>query len=170
MIEKIIHTEANTLVVIAGARQSVQVVCAIRQKGFKGRIFGGPCMGRRNFLEQAANAAEEVVFPLLYKQSKESKRFDEKYTARFGKQPDYTAAHTYDAVNLLIEAIRKAGLNRPRIHDAVRALSPRQGITGKIQWDPLGSNERSVNLGTIRNGRVLLLSHEKSSDSPRSGH
>ena len=165
LVEKIVHAKAHTLVVIAAARQSAQIISAIRQKGFNGLIFGGPCMGRRSFLEQAANAAEGVVFPLLYTHSKGSDSFDKKFTARFGKRPDFLAAHTYDAVNLLVAAIRKAGLNRPRIHDAVRSLSPWQGITGKIQWDPLGSNSRLVHLGTVRNGRVRALSQEKSSDS-----
>ncbi|MHC4205138.1 MAG: ABC transporter substrate-binding protein [Planctomycetota bacterium] len=165
LVEKIIHAEAHTLVLIAGARHSARIVSAVRQKGFKGIIFGGPCMGRRNFLEQAANTAEGVIFPLLYTQSKESKSFDEKYTARFGKRPDYPAAHTYDAVNLLIAAIRKAGLNRARIHDAVRSLSPWQGITGEIKWDPLGSNSRKAQLGTVRNGRVQMLSQKKASVS-----
>ena len=165
LVEKIVHAKAHTLVVIAAARQSAQIISAIRQKGFNGLIFGGPCMGRRSFLEQAANAAEGVVFPLLYTHSKGSDSFDKKFTARFGKRPDFLAAHTYDAVNLLVAAIRKAGLNRPRIHDAVRSLSPWQGITGKIQWDPLGSNSRLVHLGTVRNGRVRSLSQEKSSDS-----
>ena len=119
-------------------------------------------MGRRGFIEEAGKAAEGVVFPLLYAGSTRSKTplpdgqgFEEKFTMRFGKQPDYLAAHTYDAVNLLVAAIRKAGLNRVRICDAVREISPWQGVTGSIQWDGLGSNCRRVALGTIRNGRVL---------------
>ena len=165
LVEEIVHTRVHALVLIAAAPQSARIISAVRQKGFKGFVFGGPCMGKRSFLEQAAEAAEGAVFPLLYTHGKESESFDEKFTARFGKQPDYLAAHTYDAVNLLVAAIRKAGLNRARIHDAVRSLSPWQGVTGEIRWDPLGSNSRLVHLGTIRNGRVQALLLEKSSDS-----
>jgi len=167
LVEKIVDFEAHTLVVIAAATDSAQIVSAVRQKGFNGRIFGGPCMGQRSFVEQAGEAANGTIFPLLYTQGKESKSFEEKYTSRFGKRPDYLAAHTFDAVNLLIAAIHKAGLNRPHIHDAVRSLSPWQGITGKIQWDSLGSNSRSVSLGTVRNGRVQTLSKERIPHSPR---
>jgi ABC-type branched-subunit amino acid transport system substrate-binding protein len=169
LVEEIVHSHAQVLVVIAAARQSAQIISAVRQKGFDGFIFGSPCMGRRSFIEQAGDVAEGVVFPLLYKLGKESDSFNKEFTARFGKQPDYLAAHTYDAVNLLVAAIRKAGLNRARIHDAVRACSPWQGVTGKINWDPLGSNSRLVHLGTIRNGRVQKLSQEKSPDSLRPG-
>ena len=88
---------------------------------------------------------------------------EEKFNCRFGHYPDYLAAHTYDAVNFLIAAIRKTGLNRARISDQIRELSPWYGVTGKILWDSLGSNSRPVELGTIRNDRVELLSKTKSS-------
>jgi len=165
LVEKILHAEAQNLVLIAAAQESAKLIRAVREKGFKGHIFGGPDMGRRSFLEQADTAAEGVVFPLLYTPGERSESFEEKFIRRFGESPDYLAAHTYDAMNLLIAATHKAGLNRARICDAVRAMSGFQGVTGQIQWDPLGSNCRSVNLGTIRKGRVRTLSQKK---SPRS--
>ena len=169
LVEEIIRRGPNALVLIAADTQSAQIISAVRQKDFKGLIFGGPCMGRRNFIEQAGSMVEGVVFPLLYEHGKESKSFDEKFTTRYGKQPDYLAAHTYDAVNLLVAAIRKAGLNRALIRDAVRSLSPWQGVTGQIRWDPLGSNTRSVSLGTIRSGVVQKLSQKISAGSLGSG-
>ena len=169
LVEKIVHAKAHTLVLITAAPESAQIISAVRQKGFNGFVFGGPCMGRRSFLEQAANAAEGVVFPLLYTQSKESDSFDKKFTIRFGKQPDYLAAHTYDTVNILIAAIRKAGLNRARIRDAVSELSPWNGVTGTIKWDSLGGNNRAVRLGTVRDGRVIFASgpHDLDESMPR---
>jgi len=162
LVEKIVRANAHALVLIAGARESAQIICAVREKDFTGLIFGGPCMGRRSFLEQAGMAANDVVFPLLYTPGESSNNFEEKFASRFGNRPDYLAAHTYDAVNLLIAAIRKAGLNRARICDEVRRLSPWQGVTGSIRWDSLGSNSRSIGLGTIRNGRVEPLSETNS--------
>jgi len=169
LVEKIAHTETHSLVVIAAAADSAQIVSTVRQKGFNGHIFGGPYMGKRTFIEQAGNAAEGIVFPLLYTHCKESKSFDEKYMTRFGKQPDYLAAHTYDAVNLLVAAIRKAGLNRALIRDAISELSAWKGVTGTIRWDPLGANNRVVNLGMIRNGRVISASmpHDPDGSKPR---
>jgi len=165
LVEEIVHAGAYALVLIASDTESAQIISDVRKKGFEGIIFGGPCMGRQRFIEQACDTAEGVIFPLLYAQGKESDSFEQKFTYRFGKRPDYLAAHTYDAVNLLIAAIRKAGLNRARINDEIRVLSPWHGITGEIRWDPLGSNSRTVEPGTVRNGRVRVLSQEKSSDS-----
>lgn len=158
LVEEIMHTGVHALVLIASEIESAQIISAVRKRGFKGIIYGGPCMGRHGFVEQAGEAAEGVVFPLLYKHDKKTDIFNKKFNACFGRHPDYLAAHTYDAVNLLIAAIRKAGLNRPRIHDQVRALSPWKGVTGQIRWDSLGSNSRLVSLGIIRDGSIQELS------------
>jgi branched-chain amino acid transport system substrate-binding protein len=72
--------------------------------------------------------------------------FQTKFLTRYGRYPDYTAAHAYDAANIVIEAIRTAGLNRPRIRDAVQAISPVHAVTGVIQWDAQGQNHRAVSL------------------------
>jgi len=157
LVSTIISTTPDVLVLIAGSQKSAQIVAAIREKGFTGPIFGGPSMGRKSFCEEAAKAAEGVIFPLLYWSlpAGTDDDFESKFTRRFGNKPDYTAAYTYDAVNLLIAAIRQAGLNRARIRDAVRNLSLYEGVTGSINWDGLGSNCRPVGLGTIKNGCIL---------------
>ena len=164
LVDKIAHTETHSLVVIADAADGAQIVSAVRRKGFDGIVFGGPCMGKRTFIEQAGDAAEGVVFPLLYTPGKESSSFEKEFTIRFGKKPDYPAAHTYDAVNLLIAAIHKTGLNRALIRDAVSELSPWNGVTGTIRWDPLGANNRPVSLGTVRNGHVISASKPRGHD------
>ena len=158
LAEKIVETKAHALILIAGAEQSAHLISTVRERNFAGLIFGGPWMGRRGFLEEADQVAEGVIFPSLYTPHKNSDSFEKKFTSRFGYRPDYLAAHTYDTVKLLIAAIRKAGLNRARIRDAVRELSPWAGVTGTIQWDTLGGNSRAVQLGTVRAGRVISAS------------
>jgi ABC-type branched-subunit amino acid transport system substrate-binding protein len=158
LVDKIVETKTHALVLIAGAEQSAHIISAVRERNFAGPVFGGPCMGRRGFLEEAGNVAEGVIFPSLYAPRKNSESFEKKFTSRFGYCPDYLAAHTYDTVNLLVAAIRKAGLNRAKIRDAVRELSPWAGVTGSVKWDTLGSNSRAVQLGAVRSGRVISVS------------
>jgi hypothetical protein len=76
--------------------------------------------------------------------------FQTNFLTHYGRYPDYTAAHAYDAANIVIAAIRQAGLNRPRIRDAVQAISPAHAITGMIEWDAQGQNHRVVSLRVFR--------------------
>ena len=81
-------------------------------------------------------------------------RFIERFTAEHHHPPDYTAALTYDATRLLIEAIRRAGPNRARIREALAQLSPWPGIAGPIHFDGTGQNTRTnLCMGTIRERR-----------------
>ena len=102
-----------------------------------------------------APSAEGVLFPLLYDPGSSPTPFQKQFEARYHVPPDYAAAHTFDGVNLLIAAIRRGGLNRARIGDALRGASPSTGVTGAITWDSLSSNPRPVPLGTYRAGRIV---------------
>ena len=157
LVARVLEPKAEAVILAAGARTSARLAAALRGGGFVGTIFGGPAMGRWRFLEEAGPAAEGVIFPLLYPPPGDPADFAQAFQARFGRPPDYAAAHAYDAVRLLLAAIGKAGLNRARIGDAVRDLSPWTGVTGAVTWDPLGSNTRAVRLGTIRQGAVRPL-------------
>jgi len=148
----------KAMVIIASMRDSVRLTACVREGGFEGIIFGGPCMGRRGFTEQAGNAAEGVIFPMLYTSSEKANGFNRQFFERFGREPDYLAAHTYDTVRMLIDAIGLAGLDRECIRDTIQRLSPWCGVTGTICWDTQGSNSRAVGLGTISKGRVQPLS------------
>jgi branched-chain amino acid transport system substrate-binding protein len=146
------------VVLIAGPHESAGFLVAMREAGLAAAVFGGPAMGRRLFVDAAGEAAEGVVFPMLWYPSSAGRRsatFAVQFRERFGMDPDYTAAHTYDGMTLLVAAIRKAGLNRARIRDALRMLSPFHGVTGRIAWDPTGHNNRPAQLGTISHRHIL---------------
>jgi ABC-type branched-subunit amino acid transport system substrate-binding protein len=143
--------------VVAGARPAARLVRALRAAGYAGPVYGGATLGRSAFREDAGDAAERAVLPLLVEPSPAWDAFVARFQKRFDRQADYAAGGGYDAVRLLVGAVRKVGPNRPRILDALRALSPWAGVTGTIRFDPLGRNERAVGLGTIRGGRLLQL-------------
>ena len=157
LLDKLIPVKAQALIIIAGAEDSSILISAVRENNFRGLIFGGPFFGRRRFLEKAGQTAEGVIFPLLYMPGERAEYFEKQFSKRFGKRPDYLAAHTYDTVNLLVYAIKKAGLDRAKIRDTVKELSSWNGVTGAFNWNAHGANTREVQLGTITNGRVVQL-------------
>jgi len=144
--------------VLASAANSATLVRALRQGGFAGSIFGGPQFGRHLFLVRAGEAAEGVIFPLLFDprgDGCEAEKFGRRFRERNGSQPDWAAAHTYDATRLLLESIRQSGLNRAAIRQAIVELTPWCGVTGIIEWGPTGQNRRPVtHYATIRGGRI----------------
>lgn len=161
LVEEVCSAGSDAVMIIADASTSAQLVRRVRAGGYSGRIWGGPWMGQQMFFTEAGGNAEGVVFPCAYAAAPESSAFEKEFTRRFGRSPDYLAAHTYDAVNLLVAAVRRSGLNRARIRDALRALSPWPGVSGTITWDSPGRNRRPVSLCTVKEGRVVPLVPEQ---------
>ena len=149
------------IALIAGPADAARFLVTLRTRGLAIPVFGDPRMGHRLFLETAGPGADGATFPLLWSPQDDDRtvEFTSCFTDRFGFEPDYTAAHTYDAMMLLITAVHKAGLNRARIRDAVRDLSSWSGVSGSITWDPPGHNHRAVCLGTVRNAQLILADH-----------
>jgi branched-chain amino acid transport system substrate-binding protein len=146
------------VVVIAGAADSASFLRALREAGVTACVFGGPGMARQQFVALAGQAAEGVRVPLLWSMATDQPAVEEfvaAFSRRAGVPPDYAAAYTYDAMNLLFAAIRQADLNRARIRDAIRSLSGFDGVTGPINWDPTGQNVAPVRLGVIRDGAIV---------------
>lgn len=141
----------RVVVVLAPSTLAARLVSAIRSSGCRATIVGGAPLGRSAFRRTAGDAAEGVVAPVL---AEPGAGFVRAYGERWHEPPDEAAAHGYDAVRLVAAAVRRAGLNRPLIRDAVRALSPWSGVSGTVAWSPLGRNERPVSLGTWKHGRL----------------
>jgi ABC-type branched-subunit amino acid transport system substrate-binding protein len=147
------RTGARAVLVLGGARDSARIVRALRGAGFRGTIVGGAPAGRRVFMEEAGPAAEGVLFPLLFDpKAPEAEAFSLAYSKRWGRAPDYLAAHAHDAVRLVVDAVRRAGPNRALIRDALVSLAPWRGAAGTVNWDPTGRCRRLVGLGVWRAG------------------
>jgi ABC-type branched-subunit amino acid transport system substrate-binding protein len=140
-------------VVIADARAGAKVVKALRAAGYADAIAGGPWFGRAAFLEAAEAAAEGVLFPWV---GAPDEGFARRFAARFRWEPDYAAACAFDSGRLAAAAVRKGGLNRARMRDALQQLSGYAGASGRIEWDEFGQNRRPPVLATIRSGRVTV--------------
>ena len=157
LASRAIEASADEVVVIADTKTSAQLVTALRESDFRGIIRCGPQAARRRFIEIAKTAAEGVVVPMPGGQptSDAFEEFRKQFSLRCGYEPDYAATQTYDAVSLLVAAIRRAGPNRTRIADAIRELSPYQGVAGTIHWDRVGANTRAAKLGVYRDGQLM---------------
>jgi branched-chain amino acid transport system substrate-binding protein len=137
----------QAVLVLAPAGQAGRLVATLRSSGFVGTILGGTSAAGTAFRLAAGAAAEGVLAPWSVEPGSRWEVFAAAYQQKWGALPDEPAADGYEAVRLIVAAIRSAGLNRARIRDAVRALAPWNGASGPVRWDALGRNHRTVGLG-----------------------
>lgn len=84
-------------------------------------------------------------------ESSAARRFVDVYRRAFGIDPDRTAAFVYDAVGLLLDALRRAGAPEPEaIRQALARTEDYPGATGSITFRDRGGDPRRKAVAVIR--------------------
>jgi branched-chain amino acid transport system substrate-binding protein len=89
--------------------------------------------------------------------------FERRFRERWGTAPDYFAAYAYDGARLTIDAIRQAGPNRIRIHDALYALATYDGVSGRMRFDPTLNNLAPLHVYRVSGGAFVPLERQVAS-------
>src|SRR5271165_137554 len=129
----------------------------MQELGMKQRVFGSHRTIGDELVKLAGPAAEgfEAVYP--YDPTRSDSRwldFNARFEARFREKPDHFASLAYDAMQVLLNAICRAGLNKGRIRDALTGIEKYQGVTGDMVFDPNCKNIAPLFLGTVHNGSI----------------
>ncbi|MFZ0394080.1 MAG: ABC transporter substrate-binding protein [Terracidiphilus sp.] len=151
------ESRVNAIVLWGDQPEAAGILKQMRAMGMKQRVFGAYRTLGDDLLAQAGPAAEgfEAVFP--YDPSRRDPRwlaFQQRYEARYAEKPEQFAALAYDAMNMLLDSICRAGLNRARIQDALDQVYRYEGVTGPMVFDPNNKNVSSMYLGTVHNGII----------------
>jgi branched-chain amino acid transport system substrate-binding protein len=150
-------SRADAIVLWADETQAALILKQMKALGMKQRVFGAYRTLGDTLLKEAGDAAEgfEAVFP--YDPTRNDPKwidFNKRFEARFNEKPEQFASLAYDAMNMLLDSICKAGLNRARIHDALANIEEYDGVTGHMIFDPNQKNVAPMYLGTVHNGAI----------------
>jgi len=158
-LENINRVSPDAILIWGNAKESALILKQIRALGMKQPIYGSDRMVSSEFLKIAGKDAEGIVTTCQYNPEANNlklKKFKVNYLKRFDQEPDVFAAHAYDGMNMLIEAIRKVGLNRVLIRDVLSDLKTFQGyngVTGKIIFDGSMNDIGDIFLAKVNNGK-----------------
>ena len=156
-LQVIKSSRADAIVLWADQPQAAEILKQMRAAGMKQRVFGAYRTLGPELLSEAGPAAEgfEAVFPYDPTRNNPSwLAFNQRFQARYHQQPEQFASLAYDAMNMLLDSICKAGLNRARIHDALANIEHYDGVTGPMVFDPNLKNVAPMFLGTVHNGVI----------------
>jgi branched-chain amino acid transport system substrate-binding protein len=158
-LQVIDDSRADSIVIWADAKYAGGILKQMRQLGMKQRMFGSFRTYGDDLFEIAGDAAEglEFVFPYDPNQDRPAwVAFQQRFAKRFeGRQPDAFASLAYDAMNVLLDSICRAGLNRGRIRDAFTSIEQYHGVTSDMVMDPNCKNISPLYLGTVKAGRKV---------------
>ncbi len=137
----------------------------LRAAGVAAPIIGGEGICSPIFAQLTGSDSDNVwcgeagdVDALNPTRTAERKRFDERYEARFKDKVIVYGPFAYDAVNLIVEAMRRSDSANPaRLIDAIRE-SNSEGVTGAISFDAAGDPKvPTTTLYRFQNGKRVFV-------------
>lgn len=161
-LERIRNAKPDAVVLWGNALEMGLILNRMRELGMDYPVFTSDRGVNPLFIETAGENAEGIVMTCQYNPKADNqalKIFQEKYLARFGIEPDVFATHAYDGMNITLEAIRKAGLNRTLIRDLLtdlRTFQNYQGITGEIIFDATWNDVGQIFMSEVKDGDFLF--------------
>ena len=156
-LQVIEDSRVDAIVLWTNVGPAAQILQQMQELGMKQRVFGSHRTIGDELIKQAGPAAEgfEAVFP--YDPTRTDARwqdFNSRYEVAFHEKPDHFAALAYDAMQILLNAICRAGLNRGRIRDALAGTVNYKGVTGEMVFDPNSKNITPMFLAHVHNGTI----------------
>jgi|SRR5271169_4125005 len=140
--------------------EAAEILKQMRALGMKQPVFGPSRLCYPQMLDTAGPAAEGLVTTAAIDPTRSDARwleFQDDYNAKFHEKPDAYAAYAYDGMNLLIAAVKKAGLNRGEIMDALRDHQgrPYEGVAGHAQFDYTLNNIAPITMARVEGGKFV---------------
>jgi len=156
-----IKTLAPEAVITYGdAIESAMILKQMRAMGMHQWFIGSDRMVTPGFLEVVGAGATRVIAGYPFDPTRDDPkylRFVEQFTKRYNEPPETYAAHAYDGITQLIEAIERGGLNRALILDELRAVKTWHGVTGEKTYDAICSNRSPAVLALAEEGRWVFV-------------
>ncbi|MEJ5273024.1 MAG: ABC transporter substrate-binding protein [Spirochaetota bacterium] len=129
-----------------------------RELGFNGPLVGGDGWDSPDLVKIGGTAVENGYFTNHF--SKDDPRpivqeFVKKYQAKFGKVPDALAALAYDAMYIMLDAIKRAGSTDPEKIKKALAETNINVVSGLVTFDKNRNPIKSAVIIAIKNGQQV---------------
>lgn len=125
--------------------------------GIKAKLLGGDGMQTPNFLKLAGDAAEGAMasIPGLPKEKMPGgKAFLDKFKARFNAEVELFAPMGYDAVFVIVDAMKRAGSTEPARILAEMPKTQINGVIGPIAFDEKGDlKDGPLTIYAVKSGK-----------------
>lgn len=157
-IDHVKQFNSDAVVVWGNPRETALVVKQMRAMGMNQPVIGWFRAIEPSLIQLGGKDVEGMVLVSPWDPTRSDpllKDFQARYRKRFGMEPDAFAAYAYDGMDILINSIRKAGLNRVKIADANLAIKSYHGVSGMMEFDGARNNVCPIYLAQVKNGKFV---------------
>jgi len=150
-------SRVDGIVLWTDAAAAGTILNEMRQMGMKQPVFGAARVVGDDLLRIAGQDAEglEVVYPFDPNRDDPAwAGFQKRFVGAYRAPVDMFSALAFDTMNILLQSICQAGLNKGLIRDALYSVEHYKGVTGEMIFDPNAKNIAPLYLGKVKDGKI----------------
>ncbi len=147
-LTKIIAAKPDFIFLPNNYNEVALIVKQAHDLGWKGPFMGSDAWGNSELMPLCGDDCKGLFFSTHYAAAGATgitKKFIDKYQAKYGYQPSDVAALTWDAARIVLQAIQASGKVegklkkvRMRLKESLSNITEFEGITGKMKFDDQG--------------------------------
>ena len=162
LAEKITESDADCIVLFCTTKASLELIRQIRKNNPKPQVFGPLSILNENELpaQELKLFDNNLSVPSGEWPEAENRKFRQEFQKKYGYEPGMTASYSYDAMRILIEAVRQAGKSDYELIQKSLKNIRFNGITGPVRFDDKGNRMGKFEVKKTRNGVPVTFKNE----------
>ena len=159
LVQEIVATAPGGVLLWLPPAPAGTLAAALRTAGYGGCLAGPSELDSPEFVAAAGAAATGVLIAEFRADAglrARADRFESQFRRKYDAKPDFSAAAAYDAAQVLIETLRRAG-NGAGYRQFPISLST-VSVTGILHFDDFGNRVDSLEVLSCQQGRFAPLS------------
>lgn len=161
LMSQVKERNPQAVVFIASAVDTALLVQYAKQQGLESSLFSSTWAQTDELLEKGGQAVEGLELGAVYDPQHPSpayQQFVQDFEARFGRPPALGASHAYEAVLVLVEALKRTKGQREGLPDALSKVQDLPGLQGLISMDEYGDVQRDFYIVRVEDRQFKVIS------------
>lgn len=157
VVEQIKSYEPDAIYLITYVDTMAELLKQLRASGNESLVLASGSVTDA-LLTAAGTAAENLIYaqPAFHGDEGPGAEFSQAFEAKYGELPDVYAAHGYDALKLIVEAMNANGTARAEdVRSGLLSLRSWTGAAGLTQFDERGDITRVPELFIVKDGSPI---------------
>jgi len=159
MIQEIKEQKPQGVYIVAYVDMMTELLKQLEAAGCKGLIMGSGSV-TDPLLQKAGSAAENLVYPQpTFDPDSDDPAvaaFVQAFRTKYNREPDIYAAHGYDALRLIVTAMRNTGFDlTDEVRRGLHGLKSFAGAAGRTEFDERGDVVRYPTVFVIQDGKPV---------------
>jgi branched-chain amino acid transport system substrate-binding protein len=167
VVEQVLEQQPVAVYVADYAQNTAEIVRQLRAHDFGGKILATSAFATPAMLSEMGEAAEGVLVTqtAMPPDDPAVASFTQAFEEKYGHPPSLWAAHGYDALMVLVQAMQDGGTRPDDLWKGMRSIRNFTGASGVIQFDERGDVSKFPRTFVVDGGK--LVDYERAVEEQR---